>query len=103
MEAPRRVGARAGTGWLAPGTAAVIRIATYNVHRCRGMDRRVDVARIGEVVERLDADVVAIQEILRGDVSARTGARADQVRYVAGALGYDFVFGETRKMRGAAY
>ncbi|MGE5359981.1 MAG: endonuclease/exonuclease/phosphatase family protein [Bacteroidales bacterium] len=81
----------------------MIRIATYNVHRCRGMDRRVDVARIGEVLAHLDADVIALQEILRGDVHGRSGARADQVQYVARALGYDFAFGETRKMRGAAY
>jgi endonuclease/exonuclease/phosphatase family metal-dependent hydrolase len=80
---------------------AVIRIATYNVHRCRGMDRRVSVARITDVIGRLDADVVAVQEILRGDDAA--GARADQVRSVAESLHYAFVFGETRRHRGAGY
>jgi len=79
----------------------VIRIATYNVHRCRGMDRRVNVARIAEVLARLDADVVAVQEILRTRDSA--APEADQVRFLARGLGYYFAFGETRKHRGAAY
>ncbi len=83
------------------GTPAVIRIATYNVHRCRGMDRRVSVSRITDVIGRLDADVIAVQEILRGDEAARDGA--DQVRRVAEALRYTFAFGETRRHRGAGY
>ncbi len=77
----------------------MIRIATYNVHRCRGMDRRVSVPRIADVVARLDADVVAMQEVLRGE----GGETADQVRFLARALGYRFAFNETRKLRGAAY
>jgi endonuclease/exonuclease/phosphatase family metal-dependent hydrolase len=38
-----------------------LRVATYNVHRCRGIDGRVRPARIAEVL-REDADVVALQE-----------------------------------------
>ncbi len=79
----------------------MIRIATYNVHRCRGMDRRIDVERVGRVADRLDADVLAVQEILRG-----TDGRSvfgDQVAALAESLGYLFVFGETRQHRGAAY
>jgi endonuclease/exonuclease/phosphatase family metal-dependent hydrolase len=78
----------------------MIRIATYNVHRCRGMDRRVDVARVAEVVAGLDADVLAVQEILRAE-GTRLGG--DQVRALARALGCHFAFGETRKHRGAAF
>ncbi len=77
----------------------MIRIATYNVHRCRGMDRRVDVDRVARVIRTLDADVVAVQEILRGE----SRALGDQVGAVAAGLGYQFAFGETRKLRGAAY
>ncbi len=79
----------------------MIRIATYNVHKCRGMDRRVSVARITEVVARIDADILAVQEILRGEDGGAMGA--DQVRALAASLGYQFAFGETRKHRGAAY
>ena len=77
----------------------MIRIATYNVHRCRGLDRRVNVGRVAEVIAQLDADVVAVQEVLRGPGTLF----GDQVDEIAGALGYACVFGETRTHRGAAY
>ena len=41
-----------------------IRIAAYNVHKCRGLDRRVQPARVAEVIQEIDADIVAIQEVL---------------------------------------
>lgn len=78
----------------------MIRIATYNVHRCRGMDRRVSVDRIAAVIGELEADVVAAQEILRGG----DGRFSDQVGDIARQLDYHaFAFGETRLHRGAAY
>jgi endonuclease/exonuclease/phosphatase family metal-dependent hydrolase len=38
-----------------------VRIATYNIHRCRGMDRRTIPARIAEVIREMNADVVPMQ------------------------------------------
>ncbi len=43
-----------------------IRIVTYNVHKCRGLDRRVLPERIAEVLRQLDADVIALQEVIGG-------------------------------------
>lgn len=44
-----------------------VRVATYNVHRWQGASGRAqpDVARAGYVISELDADVVALQEVLR--------------------------------------
>ena len=44
-----------------------LRVATYNVHRWQGINgrSRPDVARAGFVISELDADVVALQEVLR--------------------------------------
>jgi len=44
-----------------------VRIATYNVHRWQGTNGRnkPDVARAGFVISELDADVIALQEVLR--------------------------------------
>ncbi len=44
-----------------------IRVATYNVHRWQGNNGRTkpDVARAGYVISELDADVIALQEVLR--------------------------------------
>jgi endonuclease/exonuclease/phosphatase family metal-dependent hydrolase len=44
-----------------------LRVATYNVHRWQGTNGRArpDVARAGYVISELDADVIALQEVLR--------------------------------------
>ena len=41
-----------------------LRIATYNVHRCRGIDNRERPGRIVDVLREIDADVIALQEVL---------------------------------------
>lgn len=46
---------------------------TYNIHHAEGVDGRVDVARIGEVIRRQAADLVALQEVDKG--VERTGRR----------------------------
>lgn len=78
-----------------------LRIATYNIHKCRGLDRRTDVERIANVILHLDADVVALQEVL----DVRDGkAEFDQARRLAERLsGYRWVFGENRKLHGGSY
>jgi endonuclease/exonuclease/phosphatase family metal-dependent hydrolase len=76
------------------------RIATYNVHKCRGVDGRVHPGRIARVLEELHADIVCLQEV----VSHEGGARADhQADYLAGRLGLIGAMGETRKHRGGVY
>jgi endonuclease/exonuclease/phosphatase family metal-dependent hydrolase len=78
-----------------------IRVATYNVHKCRGLDRRTDPARIAAVIAELDADVVAIQEIL--DVQ-NGRPEFDQARRIHEKLkGYHRCFGENRTLHGGPY
>ncbi|MBA4017770.1 MAG: hypothetical protein C0483_11400 [Pirellula sp.] len=61
-----------------------LRVVTYNVHSCVGLDGRLSPARIARVLEHCDADVVALQEL---DVmKVRTG-RFDQLSEIAGRLG----------------
>ncbi len=47
--------------------ARVFSVATYNVHRWAGLNgaRAPDAARAGYVISELDADIVALQEVLR--------------------------------------
>jgi endonuclease/exonuclease/phosphatase family metal-dependent hydrolase len=40
----------------------MIRVASYNIHKCVGTDRRRDPARILKVLSEINADVVALQE-----------------------------------------
>lgn len=77
-----------------------LRVATYNVHRCRGMDGRVRPARIAKVLREVGADVVALQEVVSATDQSH---EEDQAGYLATALGMHAQLGENRKMRGAAY
>lgn len=80
----------------APG----FRVATYNTHKCRGMDGRIRPFRVAEVLQELNADIIALQEV----VSLSGGRREqDQARYLADSVGLGYRIGETRKLRGAAY
>jgi endonuclease/exonuclease/phosphatase family metal-dependent hydrolase len=76
------------------------RIATYNIHKCRGVDGRVHPERVARVLEEVNADIVSLQEV----VSHEGVASADhQASYLAGRLGLFGAMGETRKHRGGAY
>jgi len=78
-----------------------IRIATYNIHKCRGLDRRVRPERIAHVIAELNADVVALQEVLHAPDDG--DPFHDQAQFIAHLLGYSLHFGENRRLRGAAY
>jgi len=71
-----------------------VRIATYNIHRCRGMDRRVVPARIIEVLREIDADVIALQEVIgAGPVGA------GQAEEIGAGLGMGWVMNCVRTLR----
>jgi endonuclease/exonuclease/phosphatase family metal-dependent hydrolase len=57
---------------------------TYNVHRCVGVDRRLDVERVAAVIAASRPDIVALQELDVG--RARTG-HIDQAHALAELLG----------------
>ncbi len=77
-----------------------LRVATYNTHKCRGMDGRVRPARIAAVLQEIGADIVALQEIVS---RPGLGHEADQARYIAEALGLHYVMGANRPFRGGLY
>jgi endonuclease/exonuclease/phosphatase family metal-dependent hydrolase len=61
-----------------------LRLMTYNVHRCVGVDRRLDVERVAEVIADMKPDVVALQEL---DVGRRRTGGIDQAHRLAEILG----------------
>jgi endonuclease/exonuclease/phosphatase family metal-dependent hydrolase len=77
-----------------------LRVATYNIHRCRGWDQRVLPSRIARVLEEIDADVIALQEVVN---DSRSQAQPGQACYLAKKLGYECRFGQTRELRGKPY
>jgi endonuclease/exonuclease/phosphatase family metal-dependent hydrolase len=82
-------------------TMTAFRVATYNVHKCRGFDHKTSPKRIRTVLEELEADVICLQEV----VDAREGPRMfDQAREIAKSFPtYAWHFGSNRPLRGGGY
>ena len=76
------------------------RILTYNVHRCVGNDRRLDVARIADVIAAQAPDIVALQEVDVG--RARTGG-VDQAHRIAERLKMAFHFNAALRVEEELY
>ena len=72
----------------------LVRVATYNIHKCRGLDGRTRPDRIAEVLQGIGADVIALQEVI--------GAGAwheGQAQEIGAALGMGWVMATTRLLR----
>ena len=77
-----------------------ITIATYNIHKCRGLDGRVRPERIAQVLKETGADVIALQEVMGMDHADR---QHNQVCWIADELGFQYRVGSNRCLYGAAY
>jgi endonuclease/exonuclease/phosphatase family metal-dependent hydrolase len=72
-----------------------LRVVTYNIHRCRGLDRRTRPERIAEVLGALGPDLVALQEVVGPGRTTPGHAQA-----LGAALGMGWVMAPTRMLRG---
>jgi endonuclease/exonuclease/phosphatase family metal-dependent hydrolase len=62
----------------------MLRIASYNVHGFVGTDGRRDVARVASVLRKLDADVIALQEVTFEDAEGVTREPVEMLAELAG-------------------
>ncbi len=67
-------------------------VASYNIHKCAGLDGRVDLDRIADVIREIDADLVGVQEVFR-----------PQALGLAERLGVEVAMGPTRERDGQPY
>ena len=75
-----------------------VRVATYNIHRGRGLDGRTRIGRIAAVLATIDADIVALQEVV-GASPMRPGQAAE----LGAALAMGWVMGPVRHLRKATF
>src|SRR6185503_14502607 len=75
-----------------------LRVVTYNIHRCRGLDGRTRPQRIAAVLASIDADIIALQEVI-GASPLKPGQAAE----IGAALGMGWVMASTRHIRNALY
>ncbi len=84
------------------GAQEPLRVLSYNVRNCRGLDdyHAVNVARVAGVISNQAPDVVALQEL---DRKTKRSAGRDMLQELAVATGMIGTFGEAIPYQGRAY
>ena len=77
-----------------------MRVVTYNIKHGRGMDGVVDLERTAVVLDVLDADLIALQEV---DDRARRSGGVDQAAWLAERLGMHAAYGSFMNFQGGRY
>jgi endonuclease/exonuclease/phosphatase family metal-dependent hydrolase len=72
-----------------------LRVMSYNVHGCVGMDGHLSPSRIARVIAQYDPHIVAMQEL---DVGRRRSGGLDQAQLIAGYLNMDHHFHPTLRI-----
>ena len=78
----------------------LIRVLSYNIHECIGVDDRQDVDRIAEVLRAADPDIIGLQEVQSRFEQAPA---EDHLNRLAAALGMQAISGPTLFRAGADY
>ncbi len=76
------------------------RLLTYNVHRCVGVDRRLDIDRIVAVIAEHEPDIVCLQEL---DVGRARTDFVDQACSIADKLAMTFHFHPAMRVEAELY
>ncbi|MEL6105724.1 MAG: endonuclease/exonuclease/phosphatase family protein [Planctomycetota bacterium] len=104
-------GFRAGQSAIEPRTVmdddarnvvkyAPVTLMAFNIHHGQGLDGRLDLARIAEVIRRHSPDIVALQEVDRG--TKRSGV-IDQLSVLAQRTKMHAIFGKAKDLEGGEY
>lgn len=66
-----------------------LRVATYNIRHGEGLDGKVDLDRVGQVISDLAVDLIGLQEVDKG---RKRSGNVDQARYLAQLMDMKYVF-----------
>jgi endonuclease/exonuclease/phosphatase family metal-dependent hydrolase len=91
---PHALGPERGCTVTEPRASVDLRVVTYNIHRCRGMDRRVRPERIAALLATIDPDIVAMQEVVGPGLTGVGHAEA-----LGAALGMGWIMAPARELR----
>jgi endonuclease/exonuclease/phosphatase family metal-dependent hydrolase len=75
-------------------------VMTYNIHHGEGLDGKVDLQRIADLIKREQADIVALQEVDKG---VQRTARRDCPAELAALTGLSCVFSNNYPFQGGEY
>lgn len=86
---------------VSPATAKkTLRVMTYNIHVGVGMDKKLDLQRIADVINKEQPDLVGLQEVDRG--VKRTEAK-DEIAELAALTKMEFAFAPNLDYQGGKY
>lgn len=77
-----------------------LRIMTYNIHVGVGMDKKLDLKRIADVINRENPDLVGLQEVDRG---VKRTEEKDEIAELAKLTRMDFSFAHNLDYQGGQY
>jgi endonuclease/exonuclease/phosphatase family metal-dependent hydrolase len=80
--------------------ADTFRVMTYNIHHGEGLDHKIDLPRIAELIKREKADIVALQEVDKG--VKRTNGR-DITAELSALTGMTGIFSNNFHFQGGEY
>src|ERR1043166_6137788 len=72
--------------FCSPADALKLRVMTYNIHVGVGMDKKLDLQRIANVIKAQRPDLVGLQEVDRGVERTK---RIDEIAEIAKMTGRD--------------
>ncbi|MCG6158237.1 endonuclease/exonuclease/phosphatase family protein [Rubinisphaera margarita] len=77
-----------------------LRVLSYNIHHAEGVDRKLDLERIAEVIRSVKPDLVALQEV---DQNVDRTEGIDQPAELARLTDLNVVFGANIELQGGHY
>ena len=83
-----------------PAAKKTLRVMTFNIHVGVGMDKKLDLARIADVINRERPDLVGLQEVDRG---VERTERKDEIAELAKLTRMDFSFAQNLDYQGGQY
>jgi endonuclease/exonuclease/phosphatase family metal-dependent hydrolase len=93
-----------GNVWLHSASPAIakktLRVMTYNIHVGVGMDKKLDLKRIADVITHEHADLVGLQEVDRG---VRRTEGKDEIGELAAMTHMDYAFAHNLDFQGGQY
>jgi len=88
---------RAAARRLSAASHKTIRVMTYNIHVGVGMDKKLDLPRIADVIKQQHADLIGLQEVDRG---VERTQRIDEIAELAKLTKMDYAFAFNLKYQG---
>src|SRR5712691_8356425 len=77
-----------------------LRVMTYNIHVGVGMDKKLDLQRIADVINDQHPDLVGLQEVDRG---VERTQRIDEIAEIAKMTEMDYAFAFNLRYQGGQY